>query len=33
MFGLSMISVLVGIILGWLVLPMLLGMLASKKKG
>jgi hypothetical protein len=33
MFGLSLMSVLVGIILGWLVLPMLLGMVASKKKG
>lgn len=33
MFGLNLLSVFVGIVLGWLVLPMLLGVVASKKKG
>jgi len=31
MFGLNLVSLLVGLILGWLVLPMLLGAVAKKK--
>lgn len=31
MFGLDLLSVTVGLILGWLIVPMLLGAIAKKK--
>lgn len=31
MFGLDLMSVVVGLILGWLVIPMVLGAVAKKK--
>lgn len=31
MFGLDLMSLIVGLILGWLIVPMLLGAIAKKK--